>query len=148
MAIRFSQLTAVSSVVGTDLIAVSEVSGASCIDCRNDSTDAVWTHRSLVNSNETFRILIDDDLAVQLDNETTVPKNNQVWTKFSKNGSNCDVNFYWNNSGVLTQVWTTQQLLGVRHLRLKFHERDYNLYDNPNWDLYSNLIVTRSTPTL
>lgn len=122
--------------------------GASVIDCRNDNTDAVWTHRSLVNSNETYRILIDDDLAVQVDNETTIPKGNQVWTKFSKNGSNCDVTFYWNNGNVLTQVWTTQQLLGVRHLRLKFHARDYNLYNNPNNYTITNLRVTRSTPTL
>lgn len=122
--------------------------GASVIDCRNDNTDAVWTHRSLVNNNNTYRVLIDDDNASQVDFESSVAKNNQVWTHFHRNGSNCEVKFYWNNSNTLTQIWTTQTLIGVRHLRLKFHARDYNLYNNPNSYTFSNLRVTRSTPSL
>lgn len=121
--------------------------GFSIIDCRNDDTSAVWTHRSLVNSNETYRVLIGID-GIQSDFESTVPKNKQVWCKLSKNGSNADVGFYWNNNGVMTQIWSTQSLTGVRFVRIKFHSRDEDAYDNPDSFTFSNLVVTRTTPVL
>lgn len=117
--------------------------GFSLIADKNDLTFAVISHRVLnAGALGEYRVVLADN-GIQTDNEPGIAKGKDVFIKID----GTDVSFYYNNSGVLTQMWTTQTLDMGQSVRIKAHARDYNAYADPDTYETTGIKVYRTTPT-
>lgn len=117
--------------------------GFSIIADKNDLTFAIVSHRVLnASALGEYRVVIADN-GIQLDNEPGIAKGKDVFIKVD----GTDVSFYYNNVGVLTQMWTTQTLDMGESVRIKAHARDYNAYADPDTYETTGIKVYRTTPT-
>jgi len=117
--------------------------GFSLIADKNDLTFALITHRVLnAPSLGNYRLVVADN-GIQSDNEPGIAKGKDVFIEID----GTDVSFYYNNSGTLTQMWTTQSLDMGQSVRIKAHARDYNAYADPDTYETTGIKVYRTTPT-
>ncbi|MBI4624980.1 MAG: CocE/NonD family hydrolase [Verrucomicrobia bacterium] len=111
-------------------------------DIRNDKTYLFWTHRTMrADHLGNYRLLYGVN-GRQRDFETSVAKGKDVFVRIE----GTRVSWFYNNDGVLTQVWSDQSVDLGRHVQIRFHARDFNIYHGPRNYEFRRIRIYRSRP--